>query len=88
MRLPTTGGFSTPAAAPTVHFPTTGGSRLRHRFVGALTTLLRQAEGEAAWRSAIGFGSGVLFVALVLSDQVVAFRADDLDPGTRQVRLR
>jgi hypothetical protein len=51
-------------------------------FVVALTTLLRHAEGEAAWRSAIATGSGVLFVALVLSGNEVAvtFRADDLDP--------
>jgi hypothetical protein len=51
-------------------------------FVGALTTLLRRAEGEAPWRSAIAMGSGVLFVALVLSGNEVAaaFRADDLDP--------
>jgi hypothetical protein len=51
-------------------------------FVVALTTLLRRAEGEAPWRSAIAMGSGVLFVALVLSGKEVAaaFRADDLDP--------
>jgi hypothetical protein len=51
-------------------------------FAVALTTLLRRAEGEAAWRSAIAMGSGVLFVALVLSGNEVAaaFRADDLDP--------
>jgi hypothetical protein len=51
-------------------------------FVVALTTLLRRAEGEAPWRSAIAMGSGVLFVALVLSGNKVAaaFRADDLDP--------
>jgi hypothetical protein len=36
-------------------------------FVGALTTLLRRAEGEAPWRSAIAMGCGVLFVALGLS---------------------
>ena len=62
--------------------PRAASVRLRHRFIGTLTTLLRQAEGEAAWRSAIGFGSGVLFVALVLSGNeiAVAFRADDLDP--------
>jgi len=43
---------------------------------------LRRAEGEAPWRSAIAMGSGVLFVALVLSgnEVAVAFRADDLDP--------
>src|SRR5215207_2175319 len=41
-------------------------------FVGALTTLLRRAEGEAPWRSAIAMGSGVLFVALVLSGNEVA----------------
>ena len=51
-------------------------------FVAALTTLLRHAEGEAPWRSTIAMGSGVLFVALVLSGNEVAaeFRADDLDP--------
>lgn len=51
-------------------------------FVGALSTLLRRVEGEAAWRSAIAMGSGVLCVALVLSGNeiAVAFRADDLDP--------
>jgi hypothetical protein len=51
-------------------------------FVVALTTLLRQAEGEAPWRSNIAMASGVLFVALVLSGNEVAaaLRADDLDP--------
>jgi hypothetical protein len=51
-------------------------------FVGALTTLLRRAEGGAPWRSAIAMGSGVLFVAWGLSGNEVAaaFRADDLDP--------
>jgi hypothetical protein len=51
-------------------------------FVVALTTLLRRAEGEASWRSAVAMGSGVLFVALVLSGNEVAaaFRADDLNP--------
>jgi hypothetical protein len=51
-------------------------------FAVALTTLLRRAEGEAPWRSAIAMDSGVLFVALVLSGNEVAaaFRADDLDP--------
>jgi hypothetical protein len=51
-------------------------------FVVALTTLLRRAEGEAPWRSAVAMGSGVLFVALVLSGNEVAaaFRADDVDP--------
>jgi hypothetical protein len=52
-------------------------------FVGALTTLLRRAEGEPAWRSTVAMGSGVLFVALVLpgNEVAVAFRADaDLDP--------
>jgi hypothetical protein len=38
-------------------------------FVGALTTRLRRAEGEAPWRSAIAMGSGVLFIALVLSSE-------------------
>jgi hypothetical protein len=51
-------------------------------FVVALTSLLRRAEGEAPWRSGVAMGSGVLFVALVLSGNEVAaaFRADDLDP--------
>jgi hypothetical protein len=52
-------------------------------FVGALTTLLRRAEGETSWRSAIAMGSGVLCVALGLSglgnEAAVAFRAGDLD---------
>ena len=33
-------------------------------FVGALTTMLRRAEGEAPWRSTIALVSGALFVAL------------------------
>jgi hypothetical protein len=49
-----------------------------------LSILSRRAEGEAAWRSAIAMGSGVLFVALGLSgignEAAVAFRAGDLDP--------
>jgi hypothetical protein len=53
-------------------------------FVVGLFILLRRAEGEAAWRSAIAMGSGVLFVALGLSgignEAAVAFRAGDLDP--------
>jgi hypothetical protein len=53
-------------------------------FGGALTTVLRRAEGEAPWRSAIAMGCGVLFVALGLAgagnETAVAFRADDLDP--------
>jgi hypothetical protein len=53
-------------------------------FVVGLSILLRRAEGEAAWRSAIALGSGVLFVALGLSgignEAAVAFRAGDLDP--------
>ena len=53
-------------------------------FVVGLSILLRRAEGEAAWRSAIAMGSGVLFVALGLSgignEAAVAFRAGDLDP--------
>jgi hypothetical protein len=51
-------------------------------FVVALTSLLRRAEGEAAWRSAVAMASGVLYVALVLSGNEVAatLRADDLDP--------
>jgi hypothetical protein len=51
-------------------------------FVGALGVSLRRAEGEAPWRSVIAIGSGVIFVALVLSGNEVAaaFRAADLDP--------
>jgi hypothetical protein len=53
-------------------------------FVGGLSILLRRAEGEAAWRSTIAMGSGVLFVAMGLSglgnEAAVAFRAGDLDP--------
>src|SRR5262249_11152341 len=51
-------------------------------FVGALSTLLRRAEGVAPWRSSVAMASGVLFVALVLSGSEIAaaFRADDLDP--------
>ena len=51
-------------------------------FVGALTTMLRRAEGEAPWRSTIALVSGALFVALALNGNEVAaaFRADDLDP--------
>ncbi len=50
-------------------------------FVVTLSILLRRAEGEAPWRSSIAMGSGVLFVALVLSGNEVAatFRANDLD---------
>jgi hypothetical protein len=52
--------------------------------VDELSILLRRAEGEAPWRSAIAMGSGVLFVALDLSgianEAAVAFRAGDLDP--------
>jgi len=54
-------------------------------FVVGLSILLRRAEGEAAWRSAIAMGSGVLFVALGLpgigNEAAVAFRAGDLDPS-------
>ena len=53
-------------------------------FVVGLSVLLRRAEGEAAWRSAIAMGSGVIFVALGLSgignEAAVAFRTSDLDP--------
>jgi len=59
-------------------------------FVVALTTLLRRAEGEPPWLSAIAMGSGVLFLALVLSGNEVAaaFRADDLDPQIARYGLR
>jgi uncharacterized membrane protein len=68
-------------AAPLRSFVFTVGLVTFVWFVGALSTLLRRVEGEAAWRSAIAMGSGVLFVALVLSGNeiAVAFRADDLD---------
>ena len=57
-------------------------------FVVGLSILVRRAEGEAAWRSAIAMGCGVLFVALALAlglsgignEAAVAFRAGDLDP--------
>lgn len=53
-------------------------------FAGALTTLLRRIEGEAAWRSTIAMGCAVLFIALGLSgvgnESAVTLRADDLDP--------
>ena len=49
-------------------------------FVGALTTLPRRAEGEAAWRSAIALGSGVLFVALGPSSSQT--------PGSTSARAR
>jgi len=62
-----------------------------HRWVGHVRLVRRRAvhpgaraEGEAAWRSAIAMGCGVLFVALGLSgignEAAVAFRAGDLDP--------
>jgi hypothetical protein len=54
------------------------------KLLEGLSILLRRAEGEAAWRSAIAMGSGALFVALGLSgmgnEAAVAFRAGDLDP--------
>jgi hypothetical protein len=52
-------------------------------FIGALSTLLRRAEGEAPpWLSSIAMLSGGVFVALVLSGNEVAARwtAADLDP--------
>lgn len=51
-------------------------------FVVGLTTLLRRAEGEPAWRSTIAVASGVLLAPMALSGnwQAAAFRADDLDP--------
>jgi hypothetical protein len=69
-------------AAPVRSFVFTVGLVAFVWFVVALTTLLRRAEGEAAWRSAVAMASGVLFVALVLSGNEVAatLRADDLDP--------
>jgi hypothetical protein len=69
-------------AAPVRSFVFTVGLVTFVWFVTALTTLLRRAEGEAAWRSAVAMASGVLFVALVPSGNEVAatLRADDLDP--------
>jgi hypothetical protein len=47
-------------AAPLRSFVFTVGLVTFVWFVGALSTLLRRVEGEAAWRSAIAMGSGVL----------------------------
>src|SRR5215217_3631346 len=61
-------------------------------FVVGPSVLLRRAEGEVPWRSAIVMGSGVLFVALGLSglgnEAAVALRAGDLDPQIAKVCIR
>ncbi|TDO47923.1 uncharacterized protein DUF4386 [Kribbella sp. VKM Ac-2527] len=52
-------------------------------FVAGLSAVLRQAEGDPAWRSAVALASGIVFVALVMTGgwQVGQFRLDDgLDP--------
>jgi multisubunit Na+/H+ antiporter MnhE subunit len=51
-------------------------------FVVTLTRLLRRAEGEPSWRSAVALVSGVLLpiFALTGSEVAVAYRAGDLDP--------
>jgi len=50
-------------------------------FAGALTTMLRRAEGEPSWRSTVAMASGVLFVAAVMfgNEIAVTFRANDID---------
>jgi hypothetical protein len=69
-------------AAPFRSFALTLGLIAFLWFVVALSTLLRRAEGEPPWRSAIAMVSGVLLPALALSgnETAVGFRADDLDP--------
>lgn len=50
-------------------------------FAGALTTMLRRAEGEPSWRSTVAMASAVLVVATVLfgNEIAVTFRAHDTD---------
>ena len=50
-------------------------------FAGALTTMLRRAEGEPSWRSAVALASAVLFIASVMfgNEIAVTFRASDTD---------
>lgn len=50
-------------------------------FAGALTTMLRRAEGEPSWRSTVALACGVLFVASVMfgNEIAVTFRANDTD---------
>ena len=53
-------------------------------FVAGLTTILRRAEGEPAWRSTVALVSGVLVAAYGVIDASwdAAFnRGDELDPG-------
>jgi hypothetical protein len=51
-------------------------------FVIGLSLLLRAAEREPPWRSAVAAASGVVLVALLLAGnwEAAAFRAHDLDP--------
>lgn len=51
-------------------------------FVSTLATLLRAAEGDPPWRSALAATSGCVLVVLALVGnwEAAAFRADDLDP--------
>jgi hypothetical protein len=56
-------------------------------FVAGLSAVLRQAEGDPAWRSAVALASGIIFVALVMTGgwQIGQFRLDDgLDPQLAQ----
>lgn len=53
-------------------------------FVVGLTLLLRRAEGDPPWRSAIAFASGILLAAygvLDASSDAAAHRGTELDPG-------
>ncbi len=49
-------------------------------FIIGLSMLLRDAEGDPPWRSAIGAASGVVLVALALAanTEAAAFRVDDV----------
>ena len=51
-------------------------------FAITLALVLRRAEGDPPWRSAIAAGSGLLLVALVLlgSFQAATLRASDIEP--------
>jgi hypothetical protein len=52
-------------------------------FLAGLWAVLRQAEGEPAWRSAVALASGILFVAVVMTGgwELAGFRVDDgIDP--------
>lgn len=50
-------------------------------FAGALTTMLRRAEGEPSWRPTVAMASAVLVVATVMfgNEVAVTFRARDTD---------